>query len=247
MGRENTTGDAFTPRQTAELEDLFRSEARKIKLTIRTHIPAKVLLYNPATNTATIQLQMLQVVRVVDPTRLPSRVTIIKGTPPNQEATLAPVELKEIPVVWPRTKSGWITFPLTTGDEGMVHISDRSLEAWKQLGNPVDPVFAFTHALKDSTFHPGLSSTVNPIVPPPDVAATVIEGKPMIKLGPLAVEGVVKDATLLTELINAVTATTTVPTDGGASFKTTLLAQLALIVAKIGTPAGIGSVKAKVE
>ena len=75
----------------------------------------------------------------------------------------------------------------------------------------------------------------------------MIEGTPQVKIGRLAVESITKAETLMTALIAAVTATATVPFDGGASFKSTLLAQLTIMQGLIGTPAGIGSVKGKVE
>lgn len=242
MSRENRAGDPFDLPPEPELGDLLRAVARHVQLAIRTHVPAAIMAYDPATQTATVVLQMLTVVRVADPLRLPPGA-IPMGLPPNMTATLPPTILMRVPVVWPRTTLGYVTFPLLPGDTGELHVSDRSLEMWRLSGAPTDPGLAFTHALKDSVFHPGLHPDTMPITPPTDLTATVIEG-PMVKLGALATaaNSVAKAEMFLLALVQAVTAAATVPNDGGASFKTSLLAALGAI-----TPAQIGSLKVKVE
>jgi len=241
MGRENRSVDAYDLSQTPALSDINRSLARAIKLSIRTHIPSTIIAYDPATQTATLTVDALPVVRVTDAARIPKNILTLKGVPPNAEAVLAPITLSRIPVQFMSGSMGYVTIPLTPGDTGLLHVSDRSLEAWMQAGIPSDPVFAFTHALKDSVFYPGLRPTAKPITPPP-AGGTVIEGTPLIKLGPTATESITKAESLLLALTTAVTATVTVPMDGGASFKSTLLAQIALIL-----PTTIGSIKGKVE
>ena len=241
MSRENRAVDPFDLPQSPGLADLLRLIARQVKLSIRTHVPASVVVYDPATQKATVLVQPLQVVRYTDETRLPVGA-VPDGTPPNANATLPPITLVGIPVHWPRTAAGYITFPLLPGDTGELHISDRALETWLAAGAPVDPGLALTHALKDSVFHPGLHPDTAPIVPPTDLTATVLEG-PLVKLGRLAtVHSVAKAETFLAEIIAAVTASATTPTDGGALFRTNLLINLGLI-----NPATIGSVKVKVE
>lgn len=242
MGSENQVGDAFTPSVDDDLPSLLRKWARNIKLGIRTHVPSSVISYDVATNTAMVQVGTLPVVRVTDPTKLPATMVSLKGVPPNAEATLQPIQLK-VPVAQLRTSTSRFTLPITTGDQGMLHVCDRSLEAWMLTGVPSDPQLAFTHALKDSVFVPGLFATTSPAVPPIDAVAVNIDGT-AIKIGNAltSVEHVVKAESLMLALIAAVTATVVVPTDGGASFKSTLLAQLALIL-----PAQIASVKVTVE
>lgn len=219
--REDQTGDAWSVTQDPELEDLLRAWARQIKLAIRTHVPATLVAYNPATNRALLSVEILQVVRVTDAAQIPKGITSLIGVPPNAEAVLAPVQLKDVPVQWPSTSKGWITFELTPGDTGMLHVSDRSLEAWLLKGIPTDPIFPFTHALKDSVWHPGQLPSTKPFVPPPDVAATVIQGT-AIKLGPLAVSTAIK-GTELVALIDAaiaaaITAGAGTPGSGAAAF-----------------------------
>ncbi len=241
MSRENRAIDPFDLPPNPQLADLLRAIGRQVKLSVRTHVPARVVVYDPATQTATVQVEILQVVRYTDLTRLPPGA-VPTGTPPNAEAMLPPIQIVKVPVVWPRTLAGYVTFPLVPGDTGELHVSDRSLEQWRLAGMPTDPGLAFTHALKDSVFHPGLHPDTAPITPPTDLTATVVEGT-LVKLGRLAMtDSVAKAEAFLAELITAVTASATGSNDGGAMFKTNLLTNLGKIL-----PATIGSTKVKVE
>jgi hypothetical protein len=243
MGQENVAGDPFQLGTAAQLEDLFRHLERAIALQIRTHVPAAVKAYNPATNSAVLTVQIQEVVTVPELTKLPTKIAgPPRGIPPNAEVTLLPIELVNIPVAWPATAGGRITFPLTVGDTGLLHVNDRSVEQWLLAGLPTEPVLTFTHALKDSVFYPGYAPLTKPIVPPPSTTATVIEGTPNIHLGPLAVESVTKAESLITELVAAITAAATGTNDGGALFRTNLITSFGNIL-----PTVIGSVKAKVE
>lgn len=214
--REDRTNNPQALGQDPELEDFLRAWGRDLRLKIRTHVPAKLVAFNPATNTAVLSVEILQVVYVTDLT-VPKGITSIKGVPPNAEAVLAPVQLFDIPVQWPSTSKGWITFELTPGDEGLLHIADRSIAAWLQKGITTEPVLAFLHALQDSIWYPGALSKARPFVPPVDPAGTVIQGT-QIKLGPLAVSTVIK-GTEFVALMDAVLAAGVAnisPQDGGA-------------------------------
>lgn len=181
-GREARAVDPFDLQQQPDLDELLRTLARNIRLSIRTMVPASVVSYDAARQRAVVQVALLQVVRIVDPARVPRNVLTVTGRPPNAEAVLQPLQLVDIPVAFPRTNAGYITFPLVAGDTGELIVADRSLDQWLLKGLPTDPQLAFTHALKDSVFHPGLHPDTNPITPPTDAAATVVEGT-QIKIG----------------------------------------------------------------
>lgn len=246
--RENRAKDPWDLPQEPTLDDLLRVIRRNIKLSMRTHVPASVISYDPATQKAVVQVQVLQVVKVTDPTKIPTNIVALKGTPPNAEATLQPLTLKNIPVVWPRTTLGYVTFPLSAGDTGELHVSDRSLQAWLQTGLPSDPILAFTHALQDAVFHPGLHSDVNPIVPPTDTTATVIEGTTTVKVGRNAVSPAAKHTELVAAVdaaiasaITAASAITPPAGDGGSAAFAAFQTQWNI------AKAGIAATKAKVE
>lgn len=186
MSRKPRDKDPYDMPPDPSWEQIFRVVERKVKLQIRTHVPASVISYNAATQTAMVQVQHLQVVKVLDIAKAPKTAVALKGEPPNADATLAPIQLPDIPVSWPRTNAGYITFPLMPGDTGELHVSDRSMKAWRLSGIPAEPASFFTHALKDSVFYPGLHADVNPIVPPTDLTASVLDGA-LIKIGRTAV------------------------------------------------------------
>lgn len=218
MGRENRSVDPFDLDQLPGRSEIDRALARSIKLSIRTHIPSTVVSYNPATQKATVTVDALPVVKVTDPLRIPKNILTLKGVPPNAEAVLAPIVLVGIPVHVLGGQLNYVATALNPSDTGMLHVSDRSLEAWLQAGIPTDPVFAFTHALKDSVFYPGLRPTAKAIVPPP--SGTVIEGTPTIKLGAVAVDAAIKGTTfvaLMDTIIAAAVAAAVpiVPPNGG--------------------------------
>lgn len=248
MGRENLAKTAFDLPREPETTDILRVLSRRVKLSIRTHVPAKVIAYDAATQKATVEVATKQVVKVVDLRRIPPDAESVEGVPPTATATRRAFILPNVPVVWPRTIAGYITFPLVAGDTGELHVGDRDLTAWIKAGVASRPVQLRTHDLADSVFHPGLHADTNPITPATSSTATVVAGTAQVQIGStLATESATKAESLLTALIAAVTAAPTVPMDGGASFKSGLLAQLATMQAQLGTPAGIGSTKVKVD
>lgn len=171
--RENKTGVYDMP-QDPELPDLFRIALRDLRLSMRTHTVATVKTYNPATQTATVTTDILQVI-----TDHATPATAAVPNPTKQQST---VTLVDIPVAWPRTSQGYLTFPLTPGTKGELHIQDRSLEAWLSLGQATDPIAAWTHNLADSVFHPHVFNDKDPITPPTSLTHAVLEG-PLVALG----------------------------------------------------------------
>jgi hypothetical protein len=173
MGRENRTG-VFQASQNPSLAELLRIVIRQVKLSTRTHTVGQVLEYDADTQRAKVSVDILSV--VADNSKLPG------PGDPNPSVSQPPVVIEGIPVAWPRTSSGYITFPLNEGDKGELHIQDRSLDAWLELGDAVDPVAAWTHALGDAVFHPHIFNDSNPITPGTDQSAAVFEGDE-IKIG----------------------------------------------------------------
>lgn len=221
MGRGNRLG-LYELGDAPELADLFRVALRKLKLEIRTMVPATIVVYDPARQVATLTVDHLQTVAVIDEVqaaKLLASGATIEGVPPNAEATLPPVQLVDVPVAWPRTNLGYLTFPLNPGDTGQLVCSDRSLDQWLTKGIPSDPVLASTHLLENGVFEPGLKPTANPIVPPTDQTATVVEGATGVKLGRNASDFVALASLVLAQLQamqNAFnTHTHTAPSGGG--------------------------------
>lgn len=229
-----------------ELEDILRCLAQAIKLGINAHVPASVVAYDPATQTASVLVGFRTVVRVRNPEEMPPGATPLPA-PHLGKAILPPTQLTLIPVIFPGTPTAYITFPVLPGATGSLHVHDRSLETWLTYGGPQDPVLSWTHALENSEFHLGLHPRFSAISPPTDLAATVVEG-PLVKLGRAAALG----AARMTDPISASSAfgtwATAVDTALGAlgAAPPTPFATVAGLPAGLGTIA-TGSVKVSVE
>jgi hypothetical protein len=190
------------------LGDLLETLARAVRLGLRVALPATVVTYNATTQKANITLQFLAVTYDEN---------AIDG-----EAVQEPTIVQSVPVAWPRTSFGYLTFPLLPGDTGQVVICDRSIEEWLRLGVPVDPAAAWAHALQDAVFYPGMHPDTNPISPATDLTATVLEGT-AIKLGRTATQKAVLADTLISVIDAVLAAGSPVAMDGGASLKATMI------------------------
>ena len=215
--RENRTG-IFELTQNPEIADLFRVALRGLSLSLRTHSVGTVVAYDTETQRASVRVDALQVLKDLG----------VEPTPANPlpESVQPAIVLKEIPVAFPRTSSGYLTFPISVGDTGELHVQDRNLSQWLEIGQATDPVSAFIHNLADSVFHPNIFPASNPIAPPTSQTATVLEG-PAINLGAQAVDPIAL-ATLTDQIFSILDGVfngwTPVPNDGGAALKTAYLA-----------------------
>ncbi len=180
MGRANRT-DGLPLNPT--LHDLFVEALRELELRLDTHKTATVVSYNPATQRANVTVDQLQVVK--DLAKNPTRAE------PNPKLTLDPETLNDVPVAWPRTGAGYLTFPLNPGDKGVLHVQDRSLDAYLVAGQTAEPATRWTHDAADSVFVPGIFHSADPILPATSVTGTVIEGE-LVKLGRLALSPAMK-------------------------------------------------------
>ena len=214
---------------------LFRALVRKVKLEVFVNLPATVVAYDHLTETATVTIGWLEIIRQLD---LPV---------PNAEIPQPPKILTSIPVGWPDNGTGdGYRFPILPLTTGTVRVYDRSLASWmlSPPGVPVDPFMAWTHALQDSMFWVDLRPSTVVLTPVVNPLAHVVRASTQLQLGgDLAVEGAVKDLSLATFLAAAATtaAGAALPTDGGAAAFTSFAGSMAALVA------AAGSVKVKVE
>jgi len=186
MGQGTRTG-LFDPSVLPQLAEIIRLAIRKEVLSIRTHTVGTVVAYNNATQTADVQVDILQVVRdnVKEPTQADPSPTI----------TQPPLIIMGLPVHWHGTQSAHATTPLLPGDKGEIHVCDRNLSKWLEAGIPSDPIGMWTHALKDGVFYPSSLPTPNKL-PPTRPDAYTIEG-PLIALGYAAAEFAAKGTSLV--------------------------------------------------
>jgi hypothetical protein len=76
----------------------------------------------------------------------------------DDESTLQFPLIPDVPIVWPRTKLGSISFPLSRGDGVLVICSERSLDEWLAKGSVVAPEDKRRFSLIDAIAIPGLFS-----------------------------------------------------------------------------------------
>lgn len=182
--------------------------------------------------------------------------------------TLTPIP--RVPVWRPRSGGMILSLPVAAGDTGLLLILDRAAGEFKRLGGVVDPVDQRHHDLSDAIFLPGFvgpwgeelaggptasgdvigTTTGAGLLTEDESQGFAIDGTLTTVLGDdvrlgtstatdyVALASIVDS--LLTTLKSAIAATVIVPTDGGASFKSTLLAALS----SWPTPTGASKVKA---
>lgn len=194
MSRENRTG-VYEPAQTPELADLFKVYGRRLRLSIRTNTVGTVQTFDPATQSAAVRVDHLEVLKVLEPPPPPPGQPVADVNLTNVVTKQAPpIILPNVPVEIAGTSTDYVSFPVVPGTTGLLHVVDRGIRTWLEglADQAVDPVQAATHALQDAVFVPGLRPNRDPITPPIDLAGTVLHSDTLIKLGRAAALGVAR-------------------------------------------------------
>jgi hypothetical protein len=205
MARVDRTGP-YEVGTNPTLAQLSKNWMRNVRLAIRTHAPATVVAYDPATQRATVTVDILPIAKVF--------TQLTPGVDPNltnQVQPLPPFVLTNIPVVWSGTGdgTGYLTFPLVPGSTGHLEVMDRGLQTWldRVTQVPVDPIQSATHALGDSVFVPGLTDNLHRISVPTDMVgarlhhdAQVTLEAAIVKLGANATQFAVLGQDLINKL-----------------------------------------------
>ena len=109
---------------------------------MQTAFPAKVLDWNSSANTVQLEPQFLEVWR--------------DGEERRAETIEAPEDayIDNVPVLFPRSGSWSITFPIETGSFGLVVCTKYSLDVWRNQGNATDPGDLRRFTMSGAVFHP---------------------------------------------------------------------------------------------
>ena len=169
MKRNNNT---YEPPKHPDLVHVIKAALDLLRVNLRVAVPGKIVKYDAALQLADVEVQFIPI--------------LFQDEKPGS-IIIAP----NIPVVFPRTNTGYITFPIQTGDTGQLIVNDRALEKWLEFGVPVDPQWPATHRLTDAAFYPGMHAKNNPITPATSLTSTVVEG-PTIQFGVNAAQGVAR-------------------------------------------------------
>ena len=125
---------------TPTLEEGIRGVIEKRLVDVHTTLPGKVVSYDPATQKATVQIQ-------------------IKRTYWDGSVVAIP-PLPAVPVVWPRGQAGQIHihWKLLPGDDVVLHFAERSLDNWKTQGGLTENEDSRKFNLSDAFAVPGGSA-----------------------------------------------------------------------------------------
>ncbi len=126
----------ITPSEAEMIADAIESAL----IDVHVALPGKIQSYDPATQTATVELQL-------------------KRALPKGDGTYATEDLpvlENVPIQFPRTKLFAFTLPIAEGDFGLVVFSEMSLDQWRSKAGNTSPGDVGRHTLTGGVFQPGL-------------------------------------------------------------------------------------------
>lgn len=172
-----------------QLADVILDAIRSELATVHTSLPGRVLDYDAATQTATVQLGVQFSRRGLDDERIP----------------YTPSPLAGVPILWPTGGGGAYsdTWPLERGDEVWVHFAERSIDEWVMSDTSVvTPASIRRFNLSDAVATPAQSSRKSPLPGNAVADARVIRGDE-IRLGSAAASDYVALASLVKRELDA--------------------------------------------
>jgi hypothetical protein len=196
--------------------ELIRTAIRARLADVRTAMPAMIESYDAAKQTCSCVLAV--------------RLTTSDGIP--EETTT----LVDVPVKWQRGGGYFCSMPLAKGDAGLLVFCESDFADWRASGEVTDPAQERRHGLY-GYFLPGgcadgdelASAAADALVIGKDGGDVIKVKASGIELGASASQYVALAnlvAAELTALKSAISGAAVVAMDGGASFKSTLLAAL---------------------
>lgn len=137
-----------TGNESATMSDVILNALRANQLEINTCMPGEIVSYDSVTTTCTVQPAFKRI--MVRDRQVVSRA-----------------QISDVPVVFPRSGSYAITFPVTQGDQCMIMFSQRSIDDWLSIGGEVTLRDTRLHDITDAIVIPGLVPRTGLLVPPP--------------------------------------------------------------------------------
>lgn len=142
VGDIRQTGD-----ESPDLVDIILDAIRSAQLEINTFMPGRITGYNALLNTVDVQPVFMRT--MIDPPEVVRRP-----------------ELSDVPLLYPRTSTNGLSFPVAIGDPVGVIFSQRSLDNWLTLGIEAPPGDSRLHDINDGVAIPGLQSLIDlPLIP----------------------------------------------------------------------------------
>ncbi len=145
---------------SSDLDSTIQDSIDKDLLELNTCMPAIVKKYNNELQTCTVQPSFKR--------------TTVDGM------VVKRATIEDVPVVFPRSNAGGVTFPIEVGDSVMLVFSQRSLDDWIESGGNVELTDFRMHNLTDAIAIPGLYSESERLDPPPATDATDVRGDKIV-------------------------------------------------------------------
>ncbi len=151
--------------ETPDLADNISDMIRADRLELNTCMPAVIISYDPSTKTCEVTPSFSR--RFIDPTL-------------GDEGVVPRMDISGVPVVFPQSSSGGVTFPLSKGDPVMLLFAQRDIDTWIEKGGEDAPASARLHDITDAIAIPGLFSfpdIAKAATPPPTDKASLFGSK----------------------------------------------------------------------
>lgn len=129
----------MSSRDDVELSDFVRLAMEARLATVHVGMPCEVHSFDPDANTVDVVPKMDRATKTADGSILAESLPV----------------LPSVPIVWPRSGSWALTFPLAVGDGVFVVCADRSIGEWRRIAAS-DPKQIGTHRLDGAVAFPGV-------------------------------------------------------------------------------------------
>lgn len=198
------------------LAEIMRRAIDSRMLDVHVALPGRVESYDPSKQTCEV---------------LPMVRRAIADTEGNTQHEDLP-KLPNVPVLFPRSAAFSATWPLAKGDFVLVVFCSSAIGQWRETGEVSNPVDLRRHDLSHAIAIPGIAPKGSTIPTASDAALLEVSGTAThVQVGAGSAEFVSRDDKVqarLGELFDAITNAVPKPggLDGGAQFKTQLLAAL---------------------
>jgi hypothetical protein len=143
-----------------QLKYMLDAHARQLSRDINCMLPAQIVSFDAAANTATVKLMVKR--QLVDGTTI----------------TFPPIV--DCPVVVMRGGGAWLEFPIAAGDDCIVLFADRSIDNWFTAGDVAVPDMSRAHAFSDAVVLIGVSPSPRALALTGDHVGLHAEGHKLI-------------------------------------------------------------------
>lgn len=195
---------------TPTMADVFREGLEDRLRDLHTALPAEVLEYDSASQTITARPTVRQAVLDDDGRYVEEDIP----------------EIYDVPVMFPRTAAGYITFPIVPGDTVLLVFCERSIGQWRYTGTTCSAGDQSPHPMSAAVAIPGLYGTADKLasVSTQHVVIGVVGTPTKLLLGsPSATDYVALASKVDAEIAriwDLLTTWSVAPNDGGGALQT---------------------------